>query len=130
MQLKLKTDNAVKADSSTGKFKVVAFEIEVEGHHPGYVQNFAKTWIDNNIPAALEIIVTPAFFELHKDTVKAVQNNSSNCVNIQSITVDEFENINKNPLLRYFRAWNLFCDYLERLNASHGLVMYLSLIHI
>lgn len=105
-------------------FRVVAFEIEVEGHHPGYVLNFAKAWADNNIPATLDIVVTPDFYQRHADAVQAVRDISSNRVNIQSITSEEYQTIQKFRPLRYFRAWRLFCDYLERLNANHGLVMY------
>lgn len=118
------TDLSGDEPNAEGLFKVVAFEIEVEGHHPGYVQNFAKAWVDHNIPATLEFVVTPLFYAQHPDTVNTVQNIASDRVTIRSITEAEFQHMQKFPLLRYFKAWNLFCNYLDKLNASHGLVMY------
>ena len=104
--------------------RVMAFEIEVEGHHPGYVRNFAQAWVRHKVPARLDFVVTPKFFQLHPDAVEAVQSLASNGVSIQAISAEEQSKMEKVPHLRYFHGWRLFCDYLEKLNVDHGLVMY------
>ncbi|MEM7316213.1 MAG: hypothetical protein AAF497_24025, partial [Planctomycetota bacterium] len=104
--------------------RVMAMELEVEGHHPGYVRNFAQAWVKQKVPAHLDFVVTPRFFDLHPDAVQAVQNLSDNGVSIRALADDEYRRMERVSHLRYFHGWSLFCRYLELLNADHGLVMY------
>ena len=104
--------------------RVMAFEVEVEGHHPGYVRNFAQAWVAHKTPAYLDFVVTPKFFDLHPDAVEAVQNLADRGVSIHALSDGEFERMERISHLRYFEAWKLFCQYLESSNADHGLVMY------
>ncbi len=104
--------------------RVLAFEIEVEGHHPGYVRNFAQAWERHRIPADLDFVVTPRFFQRHPDVVDAVGKLASAGIRIQALSADEFRALERFPYLRYFRGWKLFCEYLQRLHATHGLLMY------
>lgn len=104
--------------------RVLAFEMEVEGHHPGYVLNFARTWAQYAIPGLLDFVVTPAFFERHPEEVAEVQALRDFGISIHRLTDAEYERMERISYLRYFHAWRYFCEYLERLNADHGLVMY------
>ena len=117
---------SVPSDSSSmdERPRVLAFEIEVEGHHPGYVRNFAHCWVRQGIPAELVFVVTPRFFERHPDVVQAIGKLASAGVRIQALSEDEFQALECSPYLRYFQGWKLFCEYLQCLNAAHGLLMY------
>lgn len=104
--------------------RVVAFEMEVEGHHPGYVLNFAKTWAQFGVPGMLDFVVTPKFFDLHAEEVAEVQALRDFGITIHRLTDNEHERMERISYLRYFHAWRYFCDYIDRLDADHGLVMY------
>ncbi len=119
-----RSDETVGPPIRDDRRRVLAFEIEVEGHHPSYIQNFAHAWIDRKIPAKIDFLVTPRFFDLHADVVDEVQNISPDDVRILSVTDDEFREMERSHRLRYFKGWRLYCDYARRLGADHGLLMY------
>ena len=110
--------------AAPGFGRVVAFEMEVQGHHPGYVKSFARTWVENEIPGAIDFVVTPRFYELHSDEVNYVENLSDQGVTIRKLTDAEADRMERVSYLRYFHAWRYFCEYAERLSADHGLLMY------
>jgi glycosyltransferase involved in cell wall biosynthesis len=104
--------------------RVMALEIETLGHHPSYVRNFAKTWLDCEIDADIDFLVTPKFFKLHAEEVDYVQSLSPHGIRIHSLTEDEESRMESVSYLRYFGAWKLYCQYATSLNASHGLIMF------
>ena len=69
--------------------RVVAFEIETEGHHPSYIRNFATQWAHHSLPADLDFVVTPLFFERHGDVVEAVSQVAPDAIRIHSLTTAE-----------------------------------------
>jgi len=72
----------------------------------------------------LDFLVTPEFFRKHPDTVEAVQSSSLENVSIHSITETENLSLATGTVSRHFRGWSLFCDYLVKLKANHGLLLY------
>lgn len=104
--------------------RILAVEIETEGHHPGYVKNFAQAWIDEAIDADLDFLVTPRFFKRHANVVDFLRPLAERGIRIHSITEEEESRMERVSRLRYFHGWRLYCEYATRLNASHGLVMY------
>ncbi len=52
---------------------VIAFEMQVRGHHPDYVRNFANLWFEIEIPGEFHFLVTPLFRELHESTYRHVE---------------------------------------------------------
>lgn len=115
----------VEADSALpNRQRVLAYEIETEGHHPCYVMNFALAWLNQGVDADLDFLVTPKFFHRHPDTVEFVQALSSSGIRIHAITEEEESRMERVSRLRYFHGWRLFCEYAERWSVDHGLVMY------
>lgn len=99
-------------------------ELETQGHHPSYVRNFAKTWLEHEIPGDLEFLVTRKFFQLHPDVVAYVRSLADHGLRIHSLTEAEETRMESISYLRYFHGWKLFCQYAKSLNCDHGLVMY------
>jgi len=120
----VESQSAETQNRQPARHRVLAVELETEGHHPGWVQNFAKTWLEEAIDADLDFLVTPRFYERHSNVVEYVQSLDSSGIHIHSITADEESRMESVSRLRYFHGWRLFCEYAERLNADHGLVMY------
>lgn len=110
--------------------RVLAYEIEVGGHHPGYIQNFAECWVDRQIPAKLDFLVTPKFFELHANVVERLDEFSENGIRILSLSEDEYDAMMRVPKLRYIKGWKLYCEYAKRLQADHGLLMYFDFFQV
>ncbi len=122
----LETVNASEPSDRNSKkrFRILAMDIDIRGHHPSYVRNFAKTWAEHNIQGNLDFLVSRKFFELHPDETKYVQSLSSHRISIHSLTQMEDNRMESVPYLRYFRAWELFCKYSASLGADHGLLMF------
>ncbi len=118
------TSNLVDRTSAVGDPKLMAFEMEVEGHHPGYVRHFAETWVTHAIPGTVHFVVTPRFFELHPDVVADVRQLESPAVSISAISAADDARMERISYLRYFHAWKYFCEHLRRGSADHGLLMY------
>ncbi len=118
------TSNFTVRPVTLGGPKLVAWEMEVEGHHPGYVRHFAEAWVTHSIPGTIHFVVTPRFFERHPDVVRAVQDLGPQGVGISALSAAEYQRMERVPYLRYFHAWKYFCTYLSNLKADHGLLMY------
>ena len=102
--------------------RVLAIEVEVEGHHADYVLLYARTFLAAGVDA--RFVVTPKFFRLHADVVEQVAELDPERISIVSLTDEESTKMEKVSYLRYFHAWPLFCKYAREYEADHGLVMY------
>ncbi len=103
---------------------VLAFEMQVRGHHADYVRNFADAWIRHKIQGNIRFLVTPTFYELHASVVQFIDSLDSPAVRISPITPDEERKVEANRLLREYRGWKLFCKYTREFKVDHGLMMY------
>ena len=103
---------------------MMAFDIDVEGHHPGYIQNLVKYWCATDLPGCLNIVVTPLFIKKHVEVVKTVSNCPESRIQLVPIEPEEYRDLGAPQMLRYFKGWNLFCRYAEKLQATYGLIMY------
>ena len=116
---------AIKPIHTTNRrMRVLAMELETEGHHPSYVRNFAKTWLEHEIPGDLDFLVSHKFYQRHPDVVAYVRSLTDHGLRIHSISDAEEKKMESNPYLRYFHGWKLFCQYAKSLNCDHGLLMY------
>jgi len=104
--------------------RVLAMDIDVKGHHPSYIRNFAKTWAEYEIPGDLDFLVSRRFFELHPDATQYVQGLEKHGIRIHCLTEPEENRMESVPWLRHFRAWRLFCEYAKSFGCGHGLVMF------
>ena len=111
------------ANSKT-RMRVLAMDIDVRGHHPSYIRNFAKTWAEYEIPGDLDFLVSRRFFELHPDETQYVQGLVNRGIRIHFLTEAEETRMESAPWLRHLRAWRLFCEYSKSLACDHGLVMF------
>jgi len=104
--------------------RIVALELEVSGHHPGYIFNLAKFWAESACVGQLDFVVTPKFLDRHADVVATIGEFRDSGVNVVSITDEEFRDLESTPWLKYFKGWKLFCQYAQERQADHGLLMY------
>ena len=123
-EIKTRGGQATVMDSTDARPRVLAFEIEIGGHHPSYIQNFAECWVSRQIPARLDFLVTPKFFESHHNVVDRIAEFADFGVRILSLSDVEYREMMRFPRLRYMRAWKLYCQYAKRVKADHGLLMY------
>ena len=121
MTLDIKSqDTRAARGPATAEFgaRVLAVEFDVEGHHPGYVHNFAQSWVRQQIPAYLDFLVTPKFLQLHSNVVDEVRELEGAGVRIMALTDEEYRRMERRgPKSRYFPGWKLYCDYARRLRA-------------
>lgn len=108
--------------TTSSRPRVLAIEVEVQGHHADYVLLYARSFLAAGVDA--RFVVTPRFFRLHADVVEQVAELDPERISIVSLTEEESAAMEKNSWLRYFHAWPLFCKYCREFNADHGLVMY------
>ena len=105
--------------------RILAFETHIGGHHPSYIRNIARLWAQRQLPAQLEFLVTPAFFDAHPDVVQEVREKSPDWIQISAITKAEHQQIEGAGWKRVFdQGWKTFCRYAKEKQADHGLLMY------
>lgn len=107
---------------SSGTESILIFDLEVTGHHAGYIRHLLHYW--PHADDELVLVVSPQFLAQHQDVV-ATQCRAN--VTWVSITQEELAwyEASKCSLLRYTWAeWRLFCRYAQKVNAAQGLVMY------
>ena len=102
---------------------IVVFDLEITGHHPGYIRHLLRHWPDPN--TTLTLVVSPEFLQAHGDVV---QTKTDAAVTWSPITADElrwYTASKSAPLRRAWIEWQLFCRYAKKVHADHGLVMYI-----
>ncbi len=104
--------------------RILAFEMQIGGHHPSYIRNIAKLWAQRQLPARIEFLVTPAFLQDHSDVVEEVGQRWPDRIEIVSITEAEHQRIESAGWRREFEGWKTFCQYARRKHADHGVLMY------
>ena len=116
--------NAQKSSVAPHRPTVLAFEMQVRGHHADYIRNFADAWIRHDLNGNIHFLVTPSFMELHATVVEFIRGLENPRVSISSITPDEQNHADANGMLREYRGWQLFCKYAADMRVDHGLMMY------
>lgn len=119
----------------------ILFDLQVGGHHAGYIRHLLYYWPNKN--DKLSLVVSPEFLSKHADVVQMTLPNArsggTTHVNIEWVTISEEElnwyqasacSLTKHqPLGLAIRGawveWRLFCRYAKRLNADQALIMYL-----
>lgn len=119
------TDDRLATDSAAPKSpsRLLAFEMETGGHHASYIRNFAQQWSDFLAPHQIHFVVTPEFFQRHRDVVELIENLPTETVQIQSIQDSHWKQVS-GGMMRPLNSWNLFCKYARDLEADRGLLMY------
>jgi glycosyltransferase involved in cell wall biosynthesis len=106
-------------------YQLALFDLAVGGHHGTYIWHLVKHWSQAEVPATLNIIVSPPFLEQHVEVVELVRQNPTKAIHLVAISVDEFAGIQDQTSIvkRAFAEWKLFCQYAQQLNADQGLLM-------
>ena len=103
---------------------VVAFEMQVRGHHPDYVRNFANIWAEKEIAGRFHFLVTPQFRELHESTYCHVRDLAPDWISISTIDESEQPKPGSGELSRHLQGWKAYCRHARELRADHGFLMY------
>lgn len=111
-------------DSAGAVPRVLAVEIEHLGHHPSYVRNFAKTWVEYQVNGQLKFLVTARFMRAHQDEVEFVRSLGEHGLSIEPLACQLPDRDGPRRVSDYWTAWKAFCDRAKDWKANHGLLMY------
>lgn len=114
---------------SCSEYRLMLFELSIDGHYPGYIQHLVRYWGEQELPGSLDIVVSPQFRKQNSDIVDSVQNYGSSNINFIPITPEEETVLNSNSSafnrsFRAFQEWHLIYKYAVKLKPNHCLLMY------
>lgn len=110
--------------------RFMLFDLDVSGHHPGYIEHLVRYWCKQQVSATLHIVVSPNFLDLHSDIVNLALLGNPDSIEFVAISPQEQaelleKNSFANRFLMAFKEWNLLCNYAIDLGINHCLLMYL-----
>lgn len=119
----------------TGQNRFLLFDLDTRGHHPSYIQHLVKYWCQHNLPGQLDVLVSQAFMQQHKNIADLAQHHST----VKFVAVSEAEqaqlfnsadlaNSFRGRIVRAFQEWRLLRKYATLLGTTHIFVMYLDTI--
>lgn len=115
--------------------KLMLFELSVGGHYPEYIAHLINYWNEKKVKEKLNIVVSPLFFERHKNVVNLAK--QSNYSNVEFITISQRELANLKTfdtgINRNIRAWQKFQimrNYAVKLKANHVFIPYFDTLQI
>jgi len=120
-----------------GDRKLMLFELDTRGHHPGYIQHLIRYWCEEKLPGHLDVLVSQKFIQQHSNIVEIASNCEQQTINFVAITPEEqavlfesaeLENSFKGRIVRAFQEWDLLRKYAISLGTTHCLIMYLDSI--
>lgn len=117
--------------------KIMLFELDTRGHHPGYVQHLVKYWCEQKLPGHLDVLVSQKFMQQHFNIVDIGLRCPQKTIKFVAITPEEeamlfdsakLENSFTGRIQRAFQEWDLLRKYAVALGTTHCLIMYLDTI--
>jgi glycosyltransferase involved in cell wall biosynthesis len=117
--------------------RLMLFDLDVRGHHPGYIQHLVKYWCEENLAGHLDVLVSRQFMQQHGNIIDLVA--AYDRSNIQFVTISHQEQkslVNsaqleysfKGRIVRAFQELQILKKYTKVLKTSHCLLMYLDTI--
>lgn len=108
---------------------LMLFDLSIYGHHSSYILHLINYWIDKDVLANLNIVVSSKFIKEHYDVVKIASDSYHKNINFIPIAQEEEVRLKPrnsviNRTVRAFQEWNLFCRYASFLKATQCLIMY------
>jgi glycosyltransferase involved in cell wall biosynthesis len=108
--------------------KIMLFDLDIRGHHAGYIQHLINYWHNQNLPGKLDIIVVPEFIRRFPEVVKLAKSTSAD-INFIPIATEEEANlktVRSTPerFQRSFQEWRLLKKYIKVTNCAHCLLMF------
>jgi len=117
--------------------KIMLYELDTRGHHPGYVQHLVKYWCEKKLPGHLDVLVSSKFMQQHSNIVDIALGCSHKNISFIGISLEEesvlfesakLENSFTGRIQRAFQEWDLLRKYAISLGTTHCLIMYLDTI--
>jgi glycosyltransferase involved in cell wall biosynthesis len=107
---------------------VMIFDLEVHSFHPTYIQYIIRHWHFYDRVNSLTIVVSPEFLALHTDVVELVNRAGYKNIQFMAIAPPVAAQIQASKpaggsLLRAFQEWRILCEYAQKIQASHCLVL-------
>ncbi len=128
----------VSNDRSSGSdHKIMLYELDTRGHHPGYVQHLVKYWCEKRLPGHLDVLVSSKFMQQHSNIVDIALGCHQKNISFIAISLEEesvlfesakLENSFTGRIQRAFQEWDLLHKYAISLGATHCMIMYLDTI--
>ncbi len=118
--LKLHQGKQLSTETHKGGDKIMLFELDYRGHHPGYIQHLIRYWCEQEIPGQLDVLVSPKFMQLHSNIVDLARGSQQKNIKFVAITQEEeaklFEsaklaNSFTGRIVRAFQEWDLLRKY-------------------
>lgn len=115
--------------------RLLIFDLDYRGHHPGYIQYLVKYWRDRHLPGRLDVLVSQQFLQRHPQVVAL--GSAAHRVRFVAITAQEqanlFESADletsfKGRIVRAFQEWTILRKYTKALGSTHAMVMYLDTV--
>ncbi len=103
--------------------KILLFELNIVGHHAGYIRHLLNYW--NRINIELVIIVSPDFLKVHKEIVALPTKGTVKWYPITTEDAQWYESSKYSILRHTWAEWKLFCRYASIIKPDHAIVMYL-----
>ncbi len=108
---------------------ILLFDLNVYGHHPGYIRHLVKYWCKQELSGTLNVVVSPQFMQLHSDIINLALEYGKGNVNFVPISSEEDAIIQSqesilNRAVRAFHQFKLLCQYAKKLKATQCLIMY------
>jgi glycosyltransferase involved in cell wall biosynthesis len=129
--------NVAMQSATTTAFRgarLLLFELDVRGHHPGYLQHLVQYWCQQELGGQLDIVVSNQFVVQHQQIVELAATAPQGNVRFVAITMAEerdlfdpaaLESSFKGRIQRAFQEWRLLRKYTKLLKTDHCFVMYL-----
>ncbi len=114
--------------------RILLFELDTRGHHPGYLQHLVKYWNEKNLTGQLDILVSQAFLQQHANIVVLAEQAPQGNVRFVGLRDEEeallfdsaaLEGSFKGRIVRAFQEWKLLRRYAKALQADVAFLMYL-----
>lgn len=102
---------------------ILLFDLEVYGHHPGYIRHLLHYWADERMH--LHLVVSPELQRHHQDVVQAASRAHITWWPITDSEAHQYEASKRSLVQWAWLEWQLFYRYATKLQPAHGLIMYI-----
>lgn len=105
--------------------RIMLFDLVTGGHHASYIQHILNFLCQESVDIHLDIVVSPSFFEIHRDTIDIISSRHRHDIQFIPITQTEYLELESqtNSWKRIWGEWKILCQYAENLGSHHILLM-------
>ena len=118
--------------SKNNQTKLLLFELDYRGHHPGYLQLLVQYWCEHKLPGHLDVLVSQKLAKKHPEII-GLGNNQPRLKFIviapdeqsKLFPSSELENSFMGRIKRAFQEYQVLSKYTKILGTTHCFSMYL-----